>query len=164
MLRGPRAAPAIADPAVAADAQAYLAAAAESDLFEITTSRLALQRTQNSEVRGYANGLIHHHTLTTNMALAAARKAGLPPPPPVMLSEPKLALVRQLEGQVGFAFDRAYMDGQLPSHAQALELHSRYSRMGGEPRLRRSAARTIPVVLDHLAEARRIQGRVAAGL
>lgn len=160
-----REAPALvaADPAVVADTQAYVAAAAASDLFEITTSQLALQRTQNSEVRAYATALIAHHTMTSNAALVAARSAGATPPPPV-LSEEKLALVQQLQSQVGFDFDRAYIDGQLPSHAQALELHSRYRRSGAEPRLRRTAAAAVPVVIEHFEQARRLQGRLAAGL
>jgi putative membrane protein len=63
---------------------AYLRAAGESDLYEVTSSQLAIQRTQNPDVRRFATRMIDHHTGTTNALLAAARKAGIAPPPIVL--------------------------------------------------------------------------------
>jgi putative membrane protein len=150
-------------PADVAGAQDYAVAAMDSDGFEIVTGHLALQRTQNSEVRAYAQGMVEHHGLTSDRLLAAARKAGVAPPP-APLSRPKLAAFDVLQAQVGFAFDRAYIDAQIASHEQALALHSGYAQAGREPRLRRTAAQAVPVVNEHLSEARRLQRRLAAGL
>lgn len=155
--------PVATDPAVITSAKEYALAAVDSDGFEIVTGQLALQRTQNSEVRAYAQGMIEHHTMTSDRLLRAAGAPGVAPPPGP-LSRPKLAAFDALHAQVGFAFDRAYIDAQIASHEQALALHSGYAQAGTEPRLRRTAAAAVPVVTEHLAEARRLQSRLAAGL
>jgi predicted outer membrane protein len=79
-------------------AQAYIRLAGESDLYEITSSQIALQRTQNPELRTFATRLIDHHTMTTNATLSAA-KAGRVPPPPAVLGPQKRAMIDQLNSQ-----------------------------------------------------------------
>jgi putative membrane protein len=61
-------------------AMPYVAKAAASDLFEIQSSQIALQKAQNPNVRQFAQMLITHHTGTTQTLTAAARAAGLTPP------------------------------------------------------------------------------------
>jgi putative membrane protein len=146
------------DVVAVADAQAYARTAAEADLYEITSSHLALQRSQNLDVRAYATQMIRHHTQTTSAALAAAARDGVPPVPAVLGPE-KRALIDQLSGQVGFAFDQLYVQQQIPAHEQALALHQGYASAGAAPRLRAAAARAVPLVQAHLAEARALYPR-----
>ncbi len=140
-------------------ANAYLRAAGESDIYEITSSQLALQRTQNPEIRAYATKLIDHHTGTTNATLAAA-KAGRVLPPPAVLGPQKRAMVQQLEGQTGAAFDQLYIRQQVSAHQEALALHTNYARAGDVASLRASAGAAVPIVTDHLAEAGAMQSRM----
>lgn len=55
-------------------AAAYVMAAGASDLFEINSSQVALEKTQNPAVRRYADMLIKHHQKTTAATMAAAKK------------------------------------------------------------------------------------------
>jgi putative membrane protein len=146
-------------PMMPTQAMGYLRAAGESDLFEITSSQTALQRTQNPEIRAFAPMLIDHHTGTTNATLAAA-KAGRIPPPPVVLGPDKRAMIEQLNSQTGRAFDQLFIRQQVPAHEQALALHAGYARSGDVPTLRASAAAAVPIVTRHLAEARAMQARM----
>lgn len=145
---------------ISTQATAYLRAAAESDLFEVTSSQVALMRTQNPDVRAYATKLVDHHTGATNATLAAA-KAGRVMPPPAVLRPDKRAMIDLLSAQTGTAFDRLYIQQQIPAHEQALALHGSYARSGDVATLRASAQAAVPMVTSHLEEARAMQSRMA---
>ena len=140
-------------------AMAYMRAAGESDLFEITSSQVALQRTQNPAVRAYATTMIDHHTRTTNTLLSTARAALLMPPPAV-LGPDKRAMIDQLNSQAGMNFDRLYIQQQVTGHQEALAIHGGYAQGGDNAALRATAAATVPVVQGHLSTAQSIQGRM----
>jgi predicted outer membrane protein len=89
----------------------YVAAAGESDLFEIQSSQIALRKAQNADVRAFAQMMIDHHTQTSADLMAAARQAGLNPPAP-SLSQEKSARVGALESDAGDRLRR-------PVHARA---------------------------------------------
>ena len=136
----------------------YVARSAASDLFEITSSRVALDKSRNPDVRRFAQTMIDHHTRTTEQLTRAARASGLTPPPPT-LEPQQVEMLRQLEGEAPSpAFDRLYVNQQLNSHQQALELQATYGAGGDAPALREAALQTAPVVAEHLEEAGRLNG------
>ena len=140
-------------------AMPFLALAGESDVFEITSSQMAVMRSQNPEVRRFATMLIDHHTRTSNIALAQAKAAGLTPAPPV-LGPQKRMLIDQLATASAADFDRVYLQQQVPVHEQALALHSTYASSGDTPQLRTAAAGAVPIVRGHLDQARTLAGRM----
>jgi putative membrane protein len=138
------------------DAAAYLQMAGESDLYEINSSQLALQKSQNPDIRRLASMLIDHHTQTTNATLAAARAGGVAPSPAV-LGPDKRRMLDQLTAEQGRSFDSRYVAQQIPAHEQALALHSTYARSGDNASLRASAEQAVPIVQSHLDQLRRLQ-------
>src|SRR5437016_7897084 len=66
-------------------APGFLAQAASGDQFEIQSSQLAMQASQNLAVRNFANLMIADHTRMSQAMAAAAQSAGLPPPTPALL-------------------------------------------------------------------------------
>ena len=139
-------------------AQPYLYAAGQSDLFEITSALVALQRTQNPAVREFAQTMIQQHTKTTNAALAAAKTAGVTAPPPV-LDASNRQMVTALLSAPAAEFDRTYLMQQVPAHQKALEVVTGYSRSGDMPALREAASAAVPVVTDHLRRAEALRTR-----
>lgn len=138
-------------------AQPFLTMAAEGDIFEITSSQIAIMKSQNPAVRNYATMLIDHHTRTTNTALTQAKAAGIAPPPSI-LQAPKRDLITQLLAAAPADFDRVYLTQQVPSHEEALALNTTYARSGDNAQLRTAAAGAVPFVTRHLAVARRMLG------
>ena len=139
------------------DRMGYLQLAAASDMFEIQSSQMALTRAQNPAVRQYAQMLITHHTQTTQQLMAAAQAAGMSPPP--MMQIPLVQrMMTQLQQASGANFDRVYLSQQVPAHEMALALHSNYAQRGDTPALRAVAAGAVPLVQQHLNEARRMRG------
>ena len=130
--------------------------AAASNLFEIQSSRLALQRSRNPTVRRFAGRMIADHTALAARMNAMLARNGMRPPPPV-LDLAHRYLLRQLAATPAPVFDRAYLGQQLDAHLQAVNLLSRYERRGANPVLRSAAVNALPVVEQHLAMVRQME-------
>ncbi|GAA4000156.1 DUF4142 domain-containing protein [Sphingomonas humi] len=133
-------------------APAFVAMAASSDLFEIESSRLALQRSQNAMTRMHAQMMIRDHSNTSAQLRAVAAGAGIGVP--IQMLPMHAALLNDL--QRAGNFDAAYRAQQVTSHQQALALHDNYARHGDNPQLRGVAASAVPIVRGHLDHARRM--------
>lgn len=136
-------------------APTYIATAASGDLFEIESSRLALQMSRNPELLSFAQMLIDDHSRMSNELMAASHRAGLNPPPPQMLPRHQDMLAR-LRSVGPNEFDRAYKAEQIVAHQEALNLHRTYADGGDLPPLPDVAARAVPIIQAHLAHAERL--------
>lgn len=137
------------------DRAGYTAMAGASDLFEIQSSQVALSRSQNAQVRQFAQMLITHHTQTTAALTAAAAASGMTPPAP-MLMPMQQRMMQELQGAPAGSFDRVYLRQQVPAHEMALALHQNYAARGDATPLRGAAAAAVPIVQQHLAQARQM--------
>lgn len=133
-------------------APGYMATAASGDQFEIQSSQLALQMSQNPSVRSFAQMLITDHTRMTQQLAATAQSAGLTPPTPVLLPMHQ-QMLDQLRASGPGMFDMAFRDAQVNAHQQALALHQNYAASGDVPALRTVAAGAVPVIQGHLNHA-----------
>ena len=141
------------------NAMDYGRMAGASDLFEIQSGQMALQVSQNPDVRAYAQMLVQHHTMTSNEMMAAARAAGMAPPPP-MLDSRKQAMMAQLQSTPANRFESTFLSIQMTAHQEALALHSHYAARGDVPQLRAVAARAVPIVRQHLEQATAMHHRM----
>lgn len=132
-------------------AMPYVTAAGASDLYEITSSRLALEKNTNPQVTQFAQMMIDHHTRTTQQVTAAARAAGMTPPPPQLMPMQQ-RMIDQLRPLSGDAFTRAYVEQQRQAHQMALMLHRNYAQNGDTAQLRQVAAAAVPIIEQHIRE------------
>lgn len=142
-------------PAAKMQAAPYVMAAGKSDLFEINSSQIAMQKSQNPAVKRFATMLIRHHQKTTAATMAAARKAGMTPTPPA-LDPGAAASINELQTASAADFDRVYLMQQVPAHQAALDLHKGYAADGDQAPLRASAKKAVPIVQQHLTAAERL--------
>ena len=142
-------------------AMEFVRMAGASDLYEIQSSQLVLQSTQDSELRDFAQMMIDHHTQTTATVAAAARAAGLTPPPPA-LDAPKSQMISQLQAAQGTARDALYRQQQVQAHREALTLHTSYSRNGDTAELKTAAGTAVPIVARHYNEIMAMQNGAGA--
>jgi putative membrane protein len=129
-------------------AMEFVRMAGASDLYEIQSSQLVMQTTQNDEVRDFAQMMIDHHTMTTQTVMRAAQAAGMTPPPPA-LDQRKSDMIRQLQAAQGMARDNLYIQQQVMAHQEALTLHTSYSRNGDTAELKTAAGTAVPIVARH---------------
>jgi putative membrane protein len=134
----------------------FIKAAAQTDAFERTEGRLAVQMAASPKVRTFGQEMVDAHTKTTAALKAAIAKAGLPPPAPPTLTAEQNQKVAALKGLHGAAFDKAYMAQQIEAHQTALGVMQAYASGGDNPVIRKAAADTVPIVQHHLAMAQAI--------
>lgn len=146
------------DPTVAQrQAMPYLEMAGQGDVFEITSSQIAIMRSRNPAVRRFATMLIDHHSRTTNLTLAAAKAGGVMPPPPALDAQHR-AMIGQLLSAPAAEFDRTYLMQQVPAHQTALTLQTGYSANGDVATLRGTAKDAVPIIRRHLEQAQALHG------
>ncbi|HEY7810457.1 MAG TPA: DUF4142 domain-containing protein [Allosphingosinicella sp.] len=131
---------------------AYVEMAAASDLFEIQTGRMAAERGGSAAVRQFGQMLVQHHTQTTAQLTAAATAAGTMPTPDLMPMQERM--VAELRAASGASFDQVFLRQQVTAHEMALALHSNYASSGDTPALRAVASAAVPIVRQHLEQAR----------
>lgn len=143
-------------------AMPYVMAAGQSDLFEINSSQIALEKSQTPAVRTFAQTLIKHHQKTTAATMKAAAKAGVTAPPPA-LAPGAVASINELQAASPADFDRIYLAQQGPAHQAALDLHTAYASGGDQAALRASAKKAVPIVQQHLNMVAKLQSGDHAG-
>ncbi len=159
-----------ANPATVAEAEAppattaggFVTRAALSDLYEIQSSRLALERSQSPQVRAFAQRMIDEHTRMSNEMNAAIAQAGLQARPPVVLDEERSVLVAALRGASPADFDERYIEQQTEAHENALNLFRDFSGNGDDPQLKQLATRAAPMIENHLQTVRALDEGTAA--
>ncbi len=130
--------------------QAFAERAASSNLFEIQSSQLALERARSVEVRAFAEKMIADHTAAGEQMRAAATEEGVTPVEALMPDHQ--AQLENLNTSDLADFDAAYLGAQLAAHTEAVELFEGYSTQGPGGALRTFATETLPKLQDHLAE------------
>lgn len=128
--------------------QTYVQNAAASDLFEIETSRLALERATLPSIKTYAQMMIDEHTKSSNELRAAAQQAGIAVP--AAIPADKQAKIAALRGMTGEAFDRQYFADQRTSHQETLAKVNEYLAQAQPGPLKDHASKLTGVVQKHL--------------
>ncbi len=134
----------------------YLVAAGMSDLYEIKSCELALQKSQNPKIRQFASMVIKDHGFITAATKKAAQKAGLTAAAPAM-DVGTTASITELQTATAADFDRLYVGQQVAAHRSAFSLHSFYSNKGDQRALRDNARKTLTRVGHHLDMASNLQ-------
>ena len=138
-------------------APGFLTHAVSANQFEIQSSQLALQASQNPAVRDFANLMIADHTRLGQAVDAAATSAGLTPPAPTLLPEQQAALDQLRATGTGSSFDMAYQQAQVSGHQQAIGMFQNYAASGDVPALKVAASQAIPTMQMHLQRAQALQ-------
>jgi putative membrane protein len=142
-----------APPMAVTSAAVFVPTATSSNLFEIESSRLALQRARNPEVRRFARQMIRDHNLATRRMAAVVRRSGLPMPPPALIPRHQAMLATV---QAAPDFDAAYMSAQIMAHQESVALFSSYASNGDVPPLANFAGATLPNLQMHLDHAQAV--------
>lgn len=138
----------------ATTAAGFVTRAALSDLYEIDSSRLALERSQSAPVKAFAQRMIDEHTRMSNEMKAAIAQAGLEARPPTVLDAERTELMRALRDASPADFDDRYIDQQTEAHENTLNLFRDFSGNGDNDQLKALATRAAPMIETHLQTVR----------
>ena len=126
--------------------------AAQMGLAEVALSNLALQKSQNEQVRSFAQRMVDDHTAVNSALtqLAGTKNVTLPTTP----DQKHQSALDKLNGQSGDEFDRNYMKQMVKDHEAAVKLFQRQSERGEDADAKAFAAKHLPALQSHLQMAR----------
>ncbi|AOF92488.1 DUF4142 domain-containing protein [Sinorhizobium sp. RAC02] len=120
-----------------------------SDMFEIESSKLALER-GGPTTEAFAQQMVDAHQKTTADLKALLEGGKVDAQPAAALSEDQQESLDELKKLSGAEFDDAYQDDQEDAHEDAVDVFKRYAEEGDNPDLKAWAAKTLPDLEHHL--------------
>lgn len=135
---------------IAPKTQDFVTTAAQSDMLEIASGKLALAKSDSERSRQFAQQMIRDHTETSTelKGLVAGGKTKVDLPTAMdKTHQDKLDRLSKLDGK---EFTREYDDMQVAAHKDAVSLFERYARGGDNADLKAFAGKTLPHLQHHL--------------
>jgi putative membrane protein len=130
--------------------RAFLRAAHQANLAEISTGRLAENKGRSAQVRDLGRMFVTDHTRLDSDLKQVARRlnVSLPNQP----NATQRALAARLKKLSGTAFDKAFLDGQLNGHVMARSAGRTELAKGSNADAKTVARTSAPVVQHHINE------------
>jgi putative membrane protein len=105
---------------ISAEDQEFLTKALEAGAAEVQISQLALEKSLNEQLRGFAERMVQDHTAANQKLLSLAQ--GVSNTSQTKLDQKHQAMLQQLSQLSGEEFDRQYMQEQVQDHQAAVKL------------------------------------------
>ena len=126
--------------------------------YEIAAGRMALAKSGNEIVRGFATRMIAEHTEAAEVLIKSRAEAGVSYAPDPAAQPNTTAVLQRLSALQGPEFDTAYANAEVGSHMHAVDQLGAYSQNGDNGTLRRYAQAMFPKAKDQLEVAKRMAG------
>jgi putative membrane protein len=128
---------------------------------EVIMNRMALQRSQNEDVRKFAQKLIEDHSKANQeLTLIVSESRIAVPDRPLPEQEKDM---RHLSSNEVKNFDKEFMDHMVMSHEKGIKLFEQGSKELKNEKLKEFATKTLPTLKEHLKLAKETRDKVAKG-
>lgn len=124
--------------------------------FEIDSSKLALDRSEDATVRAFAKSMIEDHT-NAKKNMRAVLPTDTPAGLGAQLDEAHEAKLEALRNTSEEGFDAAYVKIQQQAHDETVALFNQYAAKGDEADLKEFAAITLPTLKAHQAHIKSVK-------
>lgn len=125
------------------------------NMAEVEMGKLAQSKSQNPEVKTFAQQMIDDHGKALQEVQTVAQSKGVSLP--TELDAKHKAMAAKLEKLSGDAFDREYMKvGGLASHKEAHSLLQKNQKAAKDPEVKGLATKMLPTVEQHLKAAQQM--------
>ena len=128
-----------------------------SDMFEVQSSQMALDKNPDKDTKPFAQKMVKDHSKTTKELKGLVDSGKVKASVPTALDSEHQGKLDQLKGLSGKDFDTAYDKAQLEGHQQAVSLFENYSKSGDNADLKKWAAKTLPHLKQHLKMAEKLK-------
>jgi len=131
----------------------FVTEAASSDMFEIESSKLAAERSDDA-TKAFAQQMIQDHQKTTTELKQLVDGGKVKATVPTAMIPDHKEMLDKLKGLQGEEFTEQYRSDQVDAHEDAVDLFKRYGEEGDNTDLKSWAAKTAPALEHHLQMAR----------
>lgn len=138
--------------------EGFMTEAAKGGMAEVELSRVATTKSQNAEVKKFANQMIQDHTNANAELKQLAGKKNVTLP--TELDAEHKALKDKLSGLSGAEFDKEYVNAMVADHEKSVNLFKAQADGGTDADAKAFAAKTLPKLQGHLDMAKGMQGKM----
>jgi putative membrane protein len=132
----------------------FVAKAARGGLLEVELGRHASQHAADAGVRAFAQRMVSDHTRANSELAAIAQRQGLAVPKQIDAKQREQ--IQELTAKRGADFDEAYMEAMVEDHVHDVD-EFREQADDAKSEVDRFAAKLLPTLEEHLAQARAIE-------
>ncbi|MBY5407815.1 DUF4142 domain-containing protein [Rhizobium leguminosarum] len=133
----------------------FVQEAATSDMFEIESSKLALER-GDAATKAFAQQMVTDHEKTSSELKALITGGKVLAQLPSAMTSAQQDMLDKLKGLQGNDFLKQYHSDQESAHEDAVDLFKRYGEGGDNAELKAWAASTRPALEHHLQMAEQL--------
>ena len=141
---------------MAATSDDFVDAATEAGIAEVVTGNLALEKSQNAEIKTFAQQMVTDHTKANQKLGDIARKLDIKVPDEAALTDKVKKMILQWRDE---SFDKSYVNNQVDAHEKAVELFKKEAASSDKPELKAFASDTLPTLEHHLEQAKALQAK-----
>lgn len=147
-----------ATPMLSAKDQEFVKKAAEGGMMEVTLGQLAVAKATSNDVKDFGNRMVSDHGKANDDLKQLASNKGVTLPTQPAAEEEKTS--NDLSKKSGTAFDKAYMSDMVKDHNKDVQEFKKAANEVQDPDLKSWVSKTLPVIEDHLKQAKQIAGKV----
>lgn len=142
--------------------RSFVNQAAEGGLAEVELGKMAETKAANTQVKQFAERMVHDHTQANDQLKQVASDEGIQLPDHI--SQKDRMLKARLSKLSGDQFDKVYMQNMVKDHQKDVAQFKRESKDAQNPAVRNFAQKTTPILESHLSEAEQIAPKVEANM
>ena len=142
-------------------AEEFAKKAGAAGVAEVEMGKLGAQKATNAEVKAYAQKMVADHTKANKELMAAAKGKNLEvPTEPDMMHKGMMEKFERQSADQDFNHD--YMQQMVRDHKKVVELfQSAANDSTLDPEMRALAKKTLPTLEQHLADAQKLEAKLA---
>ena len=141
--------------------QDFMMKATQAHLSDMDMARLAMQKSENSDVRDFANMIQRDHTNAVE-DLTDLMKDKNVSQPSTLTPEAKLD-IEKMTGLSGAEFDREFVNMMVSDHQKAVEMFRDIASIAQNPDIKKYAEDLLPKLEMHLEKAQKLQSKLFGG-
>lgn len=142
--------------AMAASSDDFVEAATESGIAEVVAGKLAQEKSQNGEIKTFAQQMVTDHTQANQKLADIARKLDIEVPDEAALTDKVKKVILEWRDE---SFDKSYINNQVDAHKKAVELFKKEASSSDKAELKAFASETLPKLEQHLQHAKELQAK-----
>ncbi|MBC8021056.1 MAG: DUF4142 domain-containing protein [Methyloceanibacter sp.] len=134
----------------------FVKKAAKFSLYEVEAGKIANEKGQSEAVKQFGREMVEAHSKANEELKNIVQAENLKVELPVKPSKRQRKRIDALNEATPENFDKTYAQQQVKAHRRAVELFDRYAEGGGTPALKQFAANILPIVKQHLEQAKKL--------
>ena len=141
-----------------ANTSSFVSEATQGGMAEVQLAGLAIARSQNPEIKNFAQRMIDDHSKANDelRPIAASKSIILPKEP----GANEKALSDKLSKLSGAEFDKEYVKAMVEDHEKDVKAFQTQAQNGTDAEIKAFAAKTLPTLQEHLQMIQNIKAKM----